>query len=109
RRASVQARTCPARRSLREARRATWPRAAPTPRACGTPARVASTQPSLVELAVRVDPPVAQERPVAAHFVHAPGIHLADQNRLLRGPRLGHDLPERIGQELRPPELQPAL
>ena len=56
---------------------------------------------------VGVDAAVAQERPVAAHLLHAREVHLADQDLLLVGRRLGDHDAEGIGDERRAPELEP--
>src|SRR6059058_885510 len=56
---------------------------------------------------VRIDAPIPQERPPAAHFLDTREIDLRDQDRLtiLRG--FGDDRAERIRQERRAPELDP--
>src|SRR5881396_3050771 len=61
--------------------------------------------------AVRVDAAVAQEGPVAAHFLDAADIHLRDQDLLAIGGGLRHHDPEGIGHEGGAPELEagPAL
>src|SRR5882672_7462301 len=62
-------------------------------------------QEAALDAAVRVDAPVAEERPVAAHFLHACEVHLGDDEGLLVGGRLRDDDAKRISQEGVTPEL----
>src|SRR6185503_15185743 len=89
-----------------EASRSRSPRAAPTRRAYESrqPSALSKTA---VHPSIRINAAIAQERPVAAHFLHTPEIHLGDEQRLLVGGRLGHHDAKGIGQERMPPELDP--
>src|SRR5439155_22641358 len=104
-------RTCPASRCAREARRAMWPHAAPTPPACGSRARPASSpvEQALGDRRVGVDAAVAEEGPVAPYLLLVGEVALDDEHLLgaARG-RLQHDA-EGITRERRAPELEPAV
>src|SRR2546422_59517 len=56
---------------------------------------------------VRIDPPVAQERPAAPHVLDPGEVDRADEDRLTVHRRLRDDRPEGIGEEGRAPELDP--
>jgi len=56
-------------------------------------------QEPLRDWSVRVDPAVAEERPVAAGFFLKPGIAIGDDDLLGVLAGLGDDPAERIGQE----------
>src|SRR6202044_3292681 len=106
------ARSGPANRRDCAARRPRWPRVVPTRRACGSPGRAAwaaSVEHAPADRAVSVDAPIAQERPVAAHFFDAPRVALGDQNFLavVRGFR--DHLAEGLGHERAAPEFQAVL
>src|SRR5439155_1350714 len=60
---------------------------------------------SLADPRVGVDPPVAQERPAAAHLLDTGEIHLSDEDRFAIARRLRHHDAERVGEERRTPEL----
>src|SRR6266850_2501930 len=62
-------------------------------------------QEAALDAAIRVDAPVAEERPVAAHFLHACEVHLGDDEGLLVGGRLRDDDAKRISEEGVSPEL----
>src|SRR5206468_11181358 len=104
-------RTCPASRCAREARRATWPHAAPTRPACGSRARPASSpvEQALGDRRVGVDAAVAEEGPVAPHLLLMGEVALDDEDLLgaARG-LLQHDA-EGIAHERRAPELEAAV
>src|SRR5262245_12123823 len=59
------------------------------------------------EIAVRVRPPVAQERPIPAHVLYPVSRAGHDEHFLLRVRRPGDDHPERVADEGRSPELEP--
>src|SRR5256712_9545760 len=63
------------------------------------------TQESLADPRVGVDPPVAQERPAAAHLLDTGEIHVSDEARFAIERRLRHRGGERVGAERRTPEL----
>jgi hypothetical protein len=54
---------------------------------------------------VRVDPPVAEERPAAAGLFDAGEVDLGDERLFAVGRRLGENGAERVAEETRAPEL----
>src|SRR5438876_6904936 len=92
-------------------RRARWRRAAPTPPACGSRARPASSpvEQPLGDRRVGIDAAVAEEGPVAPHLLLVGEVALDDEDRLgvARG-LLQHDA-ERVTDERRAPELEAAV
>src|SRR5581483_12007846 len=95
------ARSVPANRSSRAARRATSRRVAPTP-----PASARSfVEEALGDRAVRVDAPIAQERPVLPHGLGVRGIALDDQDLFVGAAGLFEDHAEWIADEAAAEEL----
>src|SRR5579872_3539624 len=107
------AKTCRANPKSRAARRARWPRAAPTRRASVEPSlgvvRLALIQPSIQNRSVRVDSAVAQEGPVAADLFDAARVAIRDQNFFAIAGSLGDHLAEGVGHKGRAPDLEPVL
>src|SRR2546426_11404569 len=64
-----------------------------------------SIEETAADAPVRVDPPIAQERPAAAHLLDTGEIHLSDEDRFAIARRLRHHDAERVGEERRTPEL----
>src|ERR1035438_499874 len=58
-----------------------------------------SIQPALQNWRVGIDTPVAQEGPIAAHFLHAVRIAFGDQNGFFSRGRFGNHLAEWVGDE----------
>src|SRR5882762_1483824 len=60
----------------------------------------------VLDAAVRIGPPIAQKRPVTAHFFDPPDVDVCEHERLvLRG--FGDHHPERVADEGVSPELDP--
>ena len=110
----ARARTCPARRLRGAATRARCRDVAPTPRACDSPTprawgRAAPSSPvdvPLGQIAVGVDPPVAEEGPVGAHHVDERQVALDDQHLFALAGARQHDAVG-VGHEAPAPELDP--
>src|SRR5579862_4643673 len=89
-------------------------RAVPIRRACGTREKKAWLQlktasfaePTVQDGLVRINPAVAQERPVAASLFAASRVTFDHQNFFLLAASLGKNLPERIGNKRVSPKFQ---
>src|SRR5215831_13550150 len=82
--------------------RSMWRRGAPTPRACAAGSRKKPVRNG----PVGVDAAIAQEWPVAAHFLHLAHIAFDDENLFAIMGAFGEDAPERIAHERRAPEFE---
>src|SRR5207249_2501655 len=65
-----------------------------------------SIAPSLRQIAVCVNPPIAQERPVAAYIFRPSRVAFGDQYPLILMRSLGDQHTERIADERRPPKFE---
>src|SRR6476646_7794930 len=77
-------------------------------RTAAKPQAAPSIDQPLRDVRIRVNAAVAQEGPIAAHLLHAAAAALDDEHLLAVVRRARQHLPERVADERRPPELQPA-
>src|SRR5439155_273438 len=75
------------------------------PQTCKARSALPFFQKALLDSAIGVDPAVAQERPVAAHFLDAAEVDLSQKDLFAVGGGLCDHNPEGIGDEGRSPEL----
>src|SRR5205823_3678218 len=73
----------------------------------GAEKEVTSAQPPLRQIPIRIDPPVAQERPVAADLFHLARLARGPDDFLAVVPPLGEKCAEGIADERRAPEIEP--